>query len=210
MLSCLYEERILPGLIALGCTRSEIGILRAEVIPRASGHVLELGCGGGWNQPFYDAEKVTRFTGIDPNKAMLARAQDQVTSHGLPGNLRVGWGEALPFGDGTFDTVVCTYTLCSVDNPEKVLAEVSRVMKPGARFLFLEHGRAPHLWPARWQKVIEPFWKRIAGNCHLTREISSAIRRAGFEVEPIGQAYFPKAPRWAGWMEWGSARKPGV
>ncbi|WP_375245587.1 class I SAM-dependent methyltransferase, partial [Qipengyuania pacifica] len=109
--------------------------------------------------------------------------------------------------DGSFDTVVCTYTLCSVDDPTSVLSELRRILAQNGRLLFLEHGRAPDAVVARWQERIEPVWKPLAGGCHLTRPIGSALRAAGFAVEPLGQAYLNKAPKVMGWMEWGVARK---
>ncbi len=119
-------------------------------------------------------------------------------------------GENIPFRDATFDTVVCTFTLCSVDDPAQVMSEMRRILRPGGRLLFLEHGRAPDADVARWQDRIEPVWKRMAGNCHLTRPIGAALRGAGFEVEPLGQGYLPKAPKFAAWNEWGIARKAGL
>ncbi|MEC7889877.1 MAG: class I SAM-dependent methyltransferase, partial [Pseudomonadota bacterium] len=121
--------------------------------------------------------------------------------------IRQGVGEDIPFPDGSFDTVVCTYTLCSVDDPTSVLSELRRILAQNGRLLFLEHGRAPDAAVARWQELIEPVWKPLAGGCHLTRPIGSALRAAGFAVEPLGQAYLKKAPKVMGWMEWGVARK---
>ena len=202
-----YDAAVLPRVISLGCGSDDIGALRRQVVPLASGAVFELGCGGGFNQRYYDRGAVTSFSGIDPNARLLAQARARAEACGWPTDIREGKGEAIAFHDGAFDTVVCTYTLCSVEDSAQVLSEMRRVLKPGGRLLFLEHGRAPDAGPARWQRRIEPLWKHLAGNCHLTREVSPSIRRAGFEIDPIGQAYFDKAPRWAGWMEWGVARR---
>ncbi|MCR5877206.1 class I SAM-dependent methyltransferase [Phenylobacterium sp. J367] len=116
-----------------------------------------------------------------------------------------GTAEALPFEDGSFDTVVCTFTLCSVCTPMAALAEARRVLKPGGRFLFCEHGLAPDPDVVKWQRRIEPVWKRIAGGCHLSRPVSKAIAAAGFRLEGVETMYLPKTPRWAGWNEWGAA-----
>ncbi|AKH41703.1 ubiquinone/menaquinone biosynthesis C-methylase UbiE [Altererythrobacter atlanticus] len=205
-----YDEKILPRVITSACGQEEVSELRAKVVPLAEGRVFELGCGGGLNQIHYDRERVTGFSGIDPNASLLEGARARAREQGWEADIRHGFGENIPFEDGAFDTVVCTYTLCSVEDPGQVMAEMRRILKPGGRLLFLEHGKAPDPGPARWQKRIEPVWKRVMGNCHLTREIGSAFRGAGFDVEPIGQEYFPKMPRWAGWMEWGSARRSGV
>ena len=106
--------------------------------------------------------------------------------------------------------MVCTFTLCSVQDPARVLSEMRRILRPGGQALFLEHGRAPDSGVARWQDRIEPVWKQLAGGCHLTRPIASAVRDSGFDVEPMGEGYTPGAPKFAGWMEWGAARKNGA
>ena len=205
-----YDETILPHLVKMGCTQDAVRELRGRVIPRASGRVFEIGCGGGLNQPFYDRSRVDRLCGIDPNATLLEGALEHAAALGWDADIRPGRGEAIPFADGAFDTVVCTYTLCSVENAPQVLAEMRRVLKPGGRLLYLEHGRAPDPAPRKWQNRIEPFWKRAMGNCHLTREVGGSLRRAGFAVEPIGQEYIEKTPRWAGWTEWGVAHRIGA
>lgn len=205
-----YDAHLMPRLITCACSQKPILKRRADVIPLARGDVFELGCGGGINQPFYDADVVTSYSGIDPHEGLLEGTIAAAKAKGWPVDIREGVGEAIPFPDRFFDTVVCTFTLCSVDDPAKVLAEMRRVLRPGGQALFLEHGRAPDASVAKWQDRIEPYWKPLAGGCHLTRPIGSAFRGAGFEVEPLGQGYLPKAPRFAGWNEWGVARKPGV
>ncbi len=201
-----YESTVMPRLITCACSQGQVMKRRAVVVPLACGDVFELGCGGGINQQFYDAGAVTSLSGIDPHDGLLDVARQKAVATGLTADLRKGVGEQIPFGDSTFDTVVCTFTLCSVDDPAQVLSEFRRILRPGGQALFLEHGRAPDAPVARWQDRIEPVWKRLAGGCHLTRPISGAIRDAGFMVEPIGQGYTPNAPRFAGWMEWGVAR----
>lgn len=205
-----YENNIVPRIVGCGCGSEEVAELRRQVVPLAEGRVLEIGVGGGFNQVHYDTAKVTSFAGIDPNPTLLDQARDRAKGNGWDAEIRQGKAESIPFPDRSFDTVVCTYTLCSVDNQAKALAEMRRVLASSGRLLFLEHGRAPDAAQQKWQQRIEPVWKRAMGNCHLSREIGSALRKAGFEVEPIGQAYFDGMPKWAGWMEWGSARRAGV
>ena len=205
-----YDNTVLPKVVAAGCGTDDVAELRRHVVPQARGAVLELGCGGGYNQPLYDRTAITSFTGIDPNAALLEAARRSAAHRGYPVDLREGTAEDLPYHDGAFDTVVCTYTLCSVGDPARALAEVRRVLKPGGRMLYLEHGRAPDPAPAKWQRRIEPVWKHLAGNCHLTRDTGSMLRAAGFDVQPIGRGYFDKATKWAGWMEWGVAQRAGA
>ncbi len=205
-----YDAHVMPRLITCLCSQGPILKRRSELVPLAQGDVFELGCGGGINQQFYDSSKVTSYAGIDPHAGLLEGTLAAAQAKGWPADIREGVGEAIPFPDRFFDTVVCTFTLCSVEDPDQVLSEMRRILRPGGRALFLEHGRAPDANVARWQERIEPYWKPMAGGCHLTRPIGSAFRGAGFEVEPLGQGYLPRAPRFAGWNEWGVARKPGV
>jgi ubiquinone/menaquinone biosynthesis C-methylase UbiE len=177
--------------------------LRAKIVPLARGEVFELGCGGGINQRFYDSAAITRFAGIDPGGKLLEYARAEAERKGWRADIREGEGEAIPFPDASFDTVVCTYTMCSVADQAQVLREMRRILKPGGRLLFLEHGRAPDPGVAKWQDRIEPWWKPVAGGCHLTRPVTSAVAQAGFAVEPMGARYAPGAPRALGWMEWG-------
>ena len=205
-----YDAYIMPRIITLACSQEGIEERRREVVPLAEGRVFELGCGGGLNQALYDPEKVTGFAGIDPHPKLLERARENATACGWNHAILEGVGEEIPFPDSSFDSAVCTYTLCSVHDPAKVLTELRRILKPGGKLIFLEHGRAPDADVARWQERLEPIWKPLAGGCHLTRPIGASLRGAGFEVEPIGQAYLNKAPKFMGWMEWGVARRAGA
>jgi ubiquinone/menaquinone biosynthesis C-methylase UbiE len=205
-----YEAQVLPRLINRACAQGQVMKRRAEVVPLARGDVFELGCGGGINQQFYDIAAVASYAGIDPHERLRDDALRAAKAKGWPADIRAGVGEAIPFPDRFFDTVVCTFTLCSVTDQARVLAEMRRILRPGGRVLFLEHGRAPDASVARWQDWIEPVWKPLAGGCHLTRPIGSAFRGAGFDVAPLGQGYLPKAPKFAMWNEWGVAHKPGV
>ena len=203
-----YEARIMPKLITCACSQGQVMKRRAAVVPLARGDVFELGCGGGINHAFYDPGAITSYAGIDPHEGLLDGARAAVRAKGWTADLRAARGEAIPFADSSFDCVVCTFTLCSVDDPAQVMTELSRILRPGGQALFLEHGRAPDVGVLRWQERIEPVWKHLAGGCHLTRPIASALEGAGFTVERLGEGYTPDAPRFAGWMEWGIARKP--
>jgi ubiquinone/menaquinone biosynthesis C-methylase UbiE len=203
-----YEAKVMPRLITCACSQGQVMKRRAAVVPLARGDVFELGCGGGINHALYDPAAITSYAGIDPHEGLLDRARAAARNKGWTADLRTARGEAIPFADASFDCVVCTFTLCSVDDPAQVMAELSRILRPGGQTLFLEHGRAPDASVRGWQERIEPAWKHLAGGCHLTRPIVSALQGAEFAVETIGQGYTPKAPRFAGWMEWGIARKP--
>lgn len=201
-----WERHGVPRLIKCACSQGQIMKARSRIVPLAAGDVLELGCGGGINMEFYDRARVTRFTGLDPSPELLAMSRAAAHAHGMEADIQGGVGEAMPFEGGRFDTVVTTFTLCSVADQAAVLAEIRRVLKPGGTALFLEHGAAPDPGVARWQRRIEPLWKRIGGNCHLTRPIGAAYEQAGFSVDRQGAAYMPKTPRPFGWIEFGTAR----
>lgn len=205
-----YEETIVSRIVSCGCGMEEIDELRKKVVPLASGKVFELGCGGGFNQQHYDNAKVTGFAGIDPNGALLEGARARAVEKGWEADIRAGYGEDIPFEDSSFDTVLCTFTLCSVDDEAKVLSEMRRILRPGGQLLFLEHGKAPDPGPQKWQRRIEPVWKRLMGNCHLTRPVIANVEGGGFAIEDSGKGYQEKGPKWVGWMEWGVARKAGA
>lgn len=202
-----YEANIMPKLITCACSQGQVMKRRSAVVPLARGDVFELGCGGGINHEFYDTRAITSYAGIDPHEGLLDATRAAARHKGWAADLRQGRGEAIPFGDASFDCVVCTFTLCSVDEPAQVMRELRRILRPGGQMLFLEHGRAPDAGVRGWQERIEPVWKRLAGGCHLSRPIASALTGAGFAVDKLGEGYTPKAPRFAGWMEWGIARK---
>jgi len=208
-LGAWYEAKVMPKLITCACSQGQVMKRRAAVVPRARGDVFELGCGGGINHAFYDRTAITSYAGIDPHPALLDDARAAAQEKGWTADIRQASGEAIPFRDASFDHVVCTFTLCSVAEPARVLSELDRILRPGGAVLFCEHGAAPDIGVARWQRRIEPLWKRLAGGCHLTRPISAAFADAGFVVEKVGEGYTPQAPRFAGWMEWGVARKTG-
>jgi ubiquinone/menaquinone biosynthesis C-methylase UbiE len=199
-----WDRHVVPRLIGFACAQPPIMARRALVVPHARGHVLEYGVGGGLNLPLYTAGQVSRITGIDPNAKLRAMAE-AARPGPIPTEIVEGVAEDLPFEAGTFDTVLTTFTLCSVADQAQALAEARRVLKPGGQLLFLEHGRAPDSAVQKWQGRIEPLWKPIAGGCHLTRPIAKAIEAAGFRVTRLDQGYMDNSPKPMGWTEWGAA-----
>jgi SAM-dependent methyltransferase len=207
-MTSLYNRFIVPRLINCACSQAAISAQRGKVVPRAHGRVLEIGMGSGLNLPFYRAGQVAALAALEPSAELLGMARRAAAS--FP-ELQIEWSEhgaeAMPYASGSFDTVVCTFTLCSVQDPVAVLREVSRVLRSGGELLFSEHGLAPEVGIARWQRRLEPLWKRLAGGCHLTRPVSASIAAAGFDLVEQQAGYLPGAPRVMGWSEWGVARR---
>jgi ubiquinone/menaquinone biosynthesis C-methylase UbiE len=204
-MTSFYDRHIMPRLIGCACGSKPITYQRKKVVPRASGKVLELGIGGGMNLAFYNPDMVTSVSGVDPSAELRAYAEAAPRPEGLKVDIQEGSAESLPFDDNSFDCIVCTFTLCTVQSPSAALAEARRVLKPGGRFLFCEHGLAPDPDVAKWQRRIEPVWKRLAGGCHLTRPVASTLTAAGLTVTDLQTMYLPSTPRIAGWSEWGEA-----
>ena len=200
-----WDRNVVPRLIGCACTQPAVMHDRAKVVPFASGDVLELGCGAP-NLDFYNRNNVRSLSGVDPSAELLTRAKLALESKGMTANFIPGIAEALPFANNSFDCVVTTFTLCSVQDPQAALSEAKRVLKPGGRLLFVEHGRAPDTDAAAWQRRLEPVWKRTAGGCHLTRPVTQAISDAGFVCNAPQGHYMKRTPKWLGWVEWGEAR----
>lgn len=201
-----YDRYILPPLIDLACGARPIALQRAKLVPAAAGVVLELGFGSGHNLPHYDRSKVTRLYALEPSPGMLARARRKAAGVDLPVEILAETAETLSLRPASVDTVVVTYSLCTIPDPEAALDGARRALKTGGRLLFCEHGRAPDAEVRRAQARIEPIWKRIAGGCHLTRDIPALIRGAGFRIQQMETMYLPGSPRWAGFNTWGVAQ----
>lgn len=201
-----WDRIMVPKLIGCCCAQPQIMKARSRIVPQAEGDVLELGCGGGINMQFYDPERIKSFSGLDPSPGLLDQSHAAAQAKGMKADIRAGIGEDMPFDDASFDTILVTFTLCSVDDQRKVLSEMRRVLRPGGKVLFLEHGGSPEAGPAKWQRRIEPVWKHIAGNCHLTRPITGAYEAAGFKIAHADKGYMPKTPKPFAWIEWGEAR----
>ena len=204
-----WDEHGVPRVIKFACGAPQIMKLRSQLVPMATGDVFEIGCGGGINQQFYNAAAIDSYCGIDPGAKLLEYTRQEAEKKGWRADIRGGIGEDIPFAGESFDTVVCTFTMCSVQDQSQVVREMRRILRPGGKLLFLEHGRAPDQDVAKWQDRIEPVWKPIAGGCHLTRPITTAVREGGFETERLGEKYVPKTPRPVGWVEWGVGTKSG-
>jgi ubiquinone/menaquinone biosynthesis C-methylase UbiE len=189
-----YERRVLPRLIDFGMRSKRLAALREGVVGEAQGRVLEIGIGSGLNLPFYRRELET-VLGIDPSPELLALARRQAAWVHFPVELCRGSAEELPLDDASVDSVVMTWTLCSVAEPARALGEIRRVLRPGGALLFLEHGQAPEPGVARWQNRLTPVWRRIAGGCHLDRPVGELIPAAGLRLAGLETGYLVEGPR---------------
>jgi ubiquinone/menaquinone biosynthesis C-methylase UbiE len=201
-----YENHILPHIIHVACGAKPVMRQRNKVVPAAEGRVLEIGMGSGLNLAFYDPGKVEFVWGLEPSTGMRRKAAHRVAASPV----KVEWldlpGEEIPLEDDAADTVVLTYTLCTIPDWRRALEGMRRVLKPGGRLLFAEHGAAPDAVVRRWQERINPVWKRIAGGCHVNREIPGLITSAGFTIDALETMYLPSTPKSIGFNYWGSAR----
>lgn len=202
----LYERFLLPALVTGACSCSPINRQRQKVVPAAEGVVLELGFGAGLNLPHYNAAKVRKLYALEPSSGMIKRAQQRLRETPFDVEVLPQTAEAMSLGAGSVDTVLVTYSLCTIPDAVKALEGARRALKPTGRLLFCEHGLSPDSGVRRWQKRIEPVWKVIGGGCHLSRDIPALIEAAGFRVETLETMYLPKSPKWAGYNYWGAAR----
>lgn len=200
----LYSRFALPRIIRFACGLKPHMRQRAKVVPFAAGRVLEIGIGSGLNLPFYEAGKVAHLWGLDPSPDIWALASDQVRAARFPVEYLQAGAESIPLDAASVDTIVMTYTLCSIPDVAAATAEMRRVLRPGGRVLFAEHGLAPDPRVRKWQDRVTPLWKKIGGGCHLNRDIPGVLRDGGFRITALETMYLP-GWRPATFNYWGTA-----
>lgn len=198
-----YDEKILPHLIDFACGMGQVMKTRAQIVPQASGRVLEIGIGTGLNLSFYDAYRVSTIVGVDPAAQMQGLARQRAAAIDIPVEMIALELGQIQAADASFDSIVCTFTLCTIPDPLAALQEMRRVLKPGGKLLFGEHGRAPDLKVRAWQDRLTPLWRPLAGGCHLNRDIPALLTRGGFTIREVQSRYL-QGPRpltwvWYGW-----------
>ena len=204
MSSNWYERHILPRALDFACGLPLISQQRELVVPRARGRVLEVGIGTGLNLRHYDKSRVTQIVGLDPALELHPLARERSAQAGLAVELLGLSAEKIALPDASFDTVLLTYTLCTIPDPLAALQEMRRVLAPGGQLLYCEHGRAPDAAVRRWQERLQPLWGRIAGGCHLGRDIAALLQAAGFSLSDLQTRYLP-GPRPFTYHYWGVA-----
>ena len=203
-----YEKYILPFLVNCACSPKPIRKQREKVVPLAEGVVLEIGIGSGLNLLYYDAGKVRKIFGLEPSEGMRRKAEPLVAKTGLDVEFIDLPGEQIPLDDDSVDTVLVTYSLCTIPDAVSALEGMRRVLKPGGRLIYCEHGTAPDESVRRWQDRIDPLWSRVAGGCHINRDIPALVEDGGFEITSDKRRYIP-GPRVVSYNYWGTAVAQG-
>ena len=200
-----YSRYIMPTVVSCGCSLPPITEQRRKLLPRAQGVVLELGMGSGLNMPLYDPKKVVKVYGLEPDGAMRAKACKRAARAPVRVRVLCETAEEVSLPDQSVDTVVVTFAMCTIPDVPMALSGARRVLKPGGRLLFCEHGRAPDPDVYQRQQRLEPVWMRLFGGCHLTRDIPQLVQDAGFRLQDLEAGYLHGAPRFAGYLYHGAA-----
>jgi len=200
----IYEKHLLPKVVHFVCGQKPTARQREKVVPLATGRVLEIGIGSGLNIPFYDPQKVEHLWGLDPSAEMWSIAQKNAIDHHIDAEFIQSGAESIPLDSNSADTVMMTYTLCTIPHAHSALDEIRRVLKPGGKLIFCEHGQAPDKNVQRWQNRMNPLWNIIGGGCNLNRPISELLEQSGFISHDLQTMYLP------GWKPatfnyWGTA-----
>ncbi len=200
----VYENHILPHVINFCCGLEPVNRQREKLVPLAQGKILEVGMGTGLNMPYYRRDNVEVIYGLEPNAKSCEMAAARIAEAGLDVDMIGLDGQEIPLDRDSVDTIVLTYTLCTIPDAMKAVGEMRRVLKPGGRLLFSEHGKAPDATVRKWQDRINPMWKVIGGGCNLNRDIPDLIRSGGFDIEELDEMYLP-GPKVAAYTYWGAA-----
>lgn len=187
----LYADRVLPHLVNFACSTEPTRRQRGKIVPLARGEVLEIGFGSGLNLPFYDRRQVRRIWGLEPSAGMRRKARPRVESSGLDVELIDLPAESIPLEAHSVDTVLVTYSLCTIPDVPAALDEIRRVLRPGGCLLYCEHGIAPDESIRRWQHRLNPVWKRFSGGCNMDRDIPDLLVTGGFGITTDERMYIP-------------------
>ena len=200
----LYDKYVLPKFLNCACGSNPVARQRQKVVPLVEGKVLEIGIGSGLNLPFYDKSNIDELWGLDPSEELSDMARKVADSENIEVNFISSGAEEIPLPDKYFDSVLITYTMCTIPEVARANREIKRILK-GGKLIFCEHGEAPDENIRKWQKRINPFWGKLAGGCNINRKIPLLIQNAGFEIVELEEMYLPKTPKIAGYNYWGYA-----
>ena len=202
-----YDKYILPKFLNCACGTKPINYQREKIVPLAKGIVLDIGIGSGLNIPFYNKSNIDRLYGLDPSEELLKIAKPIAKKNELEIEFLQCGAEAIPLPDQSIDTVLITYTMCTIPDIKLSNSEIMRVLKSEGQLLFCEHGLAPDKNINKWQRRINPIWSKIAGGCNLNRDIPNLITSSGFKISNMEEMYLPSTPKFAGYNYWGVAKK---
>ena len=201
----LYEKYVLPKFLNCACGSKPVSYQRKKVVPLAEGKVLEIGIGSGLNLPFYDKAKIDEIWGLDPSEELSEMAKQVADKESMEVKFISSGAEDIPLPDNYFDTVLVTYTMCTIPEVQRANQEIRRVLKEDGKMIFCEHGEAPDQNIRKWQNRINPFWGKLAGGCNINRKIPSLIQDSGFDIIEMEEMYLPNTPKIAGYNYWGYA-----
>ena len=200
-----YEKKILPKVLDLLCGSSPINYQRRKVVPQVSGNVLEIGIGSGLNLPHYKASNISNITALDPAEELTDIAKRRISELDLNIDVLNCGAEEIPLESKSFDSILVTYTLCSIENLDDSMKEIRRVIKDDGTLFFCEHGIAPDLKTKKWQNRINPLWGKLFGGCNINRNIPNILLESGFKINDLEQMYLPSTPKIVGYNYWGNA-----
>ena len=203
----MYDKYILPYVLNCTCGQKPFIRQRQKLVPIAKGKVLEVGIGSGLNMPYFDTSKISSVVGIDPSEELIQLAEKRINDSMPDIDFVISKAEEMQFNDNLFDTVLITYTICTVGDVSASLKQIKRVLKSDGQLLFCEHGLAPDEKVVKWQNRINKFWPTISGGCNINKNIPLLIEQAGFAITNMEQMYLPKTPKILGYNYWGTALK---
>lgn len=207
MIKSWYEKFFLPKLCDKCCSTKPINYQRNKVVPLAQGVVLEIGMGSGLNIPFYNKNNIEKIIGLDPSEELNFLAKKVAKKNNIEIDFIISGAEDIALPDNSIDTILITYTLCTIPDLDNSMAEMKRVLKSDGKFIFCEHGIAPDQNIVKWQTRINPIWKALMGGCNINRNIPKIISDGGFDITNINEMYLPSTPKIVGYNYWGIAEK---
>ena len=207
MIKSWYEKFFLPKLCDKCCSTKPINYQRNKVVPLAQGVVLEIGMGSGLNIPFYNKNNIEKIIGLDPSEELNFLAKKVAKKNNIEIDFIIRGAEDIALPDNSVDTILITYTLCTIPDLDNSMAEIKRVLKSDGKFIFCEHGIAPDQNIVKWQTRINPIWKAFMGGCNINRNIPKIISDGGFDITNINEMYLPSTPKIVGYNYWGIAEK---
>ena len=205
MIKTAYENYVLPKMLDCCCSTKPISYQRKKIVPEASGTILEIGIGSGLNIPYYQKSKINKVIGLEPSEQLCKMAKKTADDNNFSIDFLVNGAEEIELPSNSIDTILLTYTLCSIPEPYIALKEIMRVMKSDGRILFCEHGIAPDQVVQKWQNRINPLWGKLFGGCNINRDIPNILKNGGFKINSLDKMYLPSTPKIVGYNYWGEA-----